>query len=130
MRLGPLTIPCYNKIIMDNIEKMDNKKIMEIVSKFEMPDGDYILVRERDEFGEGECYWVIENISNHSKFLLVCTYWHPGVEQEIEFYQKNGFNIQKPILRKYDTLEVREDKNNPTRRYLFYDLYALFEIRH
>ena len=74
MRLGPLMIPCYNKIIMDNIEKMDNKKIMEIVSKFEMPDGDYILVRERDEFGEGEFYWVIENISNHSKFLLVCTY--------------------------------------------------------
>ena len=107
---------------MDNIYKMDNSKLGEIISKFEVP------IEKYGEFGESELYWIIESQESHLKYLLVSTYWHPGVEEEINFYKENGIIIKKPILRKPETLEVIEDKMDPIRKYLYYDIYALFLI--
>jgi len=112
---------------MDNIDKMDNNKLAEIISKFEMPDGNY-LIQRHGEFGESEKYWTIENKIDHQLFLLVCTYWHPGFEKEAVFYKENGFNIKKQIPRKIDTFEIPSDKDDPIRKFLYYDLYSLFLI--
>lgn len=112
---------------MDNIYKMDNSKLGEIISKFEVPTEKYII-EKYGEFGESELYWIIESQESHLKYLLVSTYWHPGVEEEINFYKENGIIIKKPILRKPETLEVIEDKMDPIRKYIYYDIYALFLI--
>ena len=112
---------------MNNAHDMSDSKLAEIVSKFEMPAGKYV-VKKHDEFGESEFYWIIENQDEHLEYLLVNTYWHPGIEKEINFYKENGIFVKKPILRKFKTLEVATDKDDPIRKYLFYDLYALFLI--
>lgn len=106
---------------------MNTIELAEIISKFEMPEGKYV-VKEQDEFGESEFYWVVENNDNHLKFLLVCTYWHPGPEKEMNFYKENGIDVKKPILRRFSTLEVAEDEVHPIRKYLFRDLYGLFTL--
>lgn len=69
---------------MDNMYSMSDTKLAEIVSKFEMPAGDY-TIKKHDEFGESELYWIIENRNDKTNYLLVCTYWHPGIEKEAEF---------------------------------------------
>lgn len=112
---------------MDNIYKMDNSKLGEIISKFEVSTEKYII-EKYGEFGESELYWIIESQESHLKYLLVSTHWHPGVEEEINFYKENGIIIKKLILRKPETLEVIEDKMDPIRKYLYYDIYALFLI--
>jgi hypothetical protein len=45
---------------MDNKYKMDNSKLGEIISKFEVPTEKYII-EKYGEFGESELYWIIEN---------------------------------------------------------------------
>lgn len=115
-----------NKI--NNMCYMDNSKLAEIISKFDMPIGKYII-KTNDEFGESEFYWVIQNQNNSAQYLLVNTYWHPGLKTEIDFYKKEGFNIKKPIQRRTETLEFPEDKDDTIRKYLYYDLYAIFLIQ-
>jgi hypothetical protein len=113
---------------MDDMYYMDDDKLAKIISKFDMPIEKY-TIKENGEFGESEVYWVIQNQNNSAQYLLVNTYWHPGLKTEIDFYKKEGFNINKPIQRRTETLEVSEDKNDPIRKYLYYDLYAIFLIQ-
>lgn len=109
------------------IRKMDKAKMQEIISKFRMPNGEYTIIKH-DEFGESEFYWEIEHVKSRKRFLLMNTYWHPGPEEEAKFYRENGYNVKKPILRKFETLEVPEDKDDPRRKYMYYDLYSIFEL--
>ncbi len=111
-----------------NMFKMNQSKLDEIISKFQMPEGEYIII-EHGEFGESELYWVIENKKGHAKFLLVDSYWHPVLEKEINFYKENGFNVARPILRKPETIEPSEDKKDLRTEYLFLFLYAIFELQ-
>ena len=113
---------------MNNIYYMSEAKLDEIISKFEMPSRKY-TIKKNDEFGESEFYWVIQNQNNSAQYLLVNTYWHPGLKTEIDFYKKEGFNIKKPIQRRVETLEVPEDKDDAIRKYLYYDLYVIFLIQ-
>ena len=113
---------------MDNIYYISETKLAEIISKFVMPSGKY-TIEKNDEFGEGENYWIIKNRKNSSRYLLVATYWHPKFEEEKKFYKKEGFKITAQIPRRIETLEVPEDKNDSIRKYLFYDLYAIFLIQ-
>ena len=91
-----------------------------------MPDGKY-TVEDGDEFGESELWWVVKNLKENKLFLLVNTYSHPGVEKEMVFYRKNGFNVKKPVLRRFDTLKDPKEKNDPEWNYLF-GMYAIFEL--
>ena len=113
---------------MDDMYYMDDDKLAKIISKFDMPIEKY-SIKKNGEFGESEVYWVIQNQNNSAQYLLVNTYWHPGLKTEIDFYKKEGFNINKPIQRRTETLEVPEDKNYPIIKYLYYDLYAIFLIQ-
>ncbi len=104
-----------------NMFKMDQSKLNEIISKFQIPEGGYEIIAS-GEFGESELYWVIKNKKEHARFLLVNSYWHPVLEKEIDFYRENGFNIEKVILRRPETIETTEDN-------LLLFLYAIFELR-
>jgi len=114
-------------VVNDSIYDMNPSRLRSIVSKFQMPSGEYV-VEKGDEFGESELWWIIKNSSNGMHFLLVNTYSHPSLEKEIAFYRENGFNVKKPILRKIETLKRPCDKDDPVWRYLFWT-YAIFELR-
>lgn len=124
-------MPTYSHLQKDKtyikIRKMDKAKMQEIISKFRMPDGEYAIIKH-DEFGESEFYWEIEHVKSRKRFLLMNTYWHPGPEEEAKFYHENDYNVKKAILRKFETLEVPEDKDDPRRKYMYYDLYSIFEL--
>ncbi len=111
-----------------NMFKMDRIKLNEIIAKFQMPEGEYVII-EHGEFGESELYWVIENEKERTKFLLINSYWHPGLEKEIDFYREKGFNIEKPILRKPETIETSENKKDSRTKYLFLFLYVIFQLK-
>ena len=113
---------------MDNMKNMNKEKLTEIISKFEMPKGEYII-EKHSEFDESEFYWIIKNKENYQSYFLVCSYWHPGVEKEMAYYKKSGIAIKKPILRNAETLEIAGDKEDPIKKYLFYDLYAIFSLQ-
>lgn len=111
-----------------NMLKMDQPKLNEVIAKFQMPEGEY-EISENGEFGESELYWIIENKKEHTKFLLINSYWHPGLEEENNFYRENGFDIKRSILRKPETIGVSENKKDPRIKYLFLFLYAIFELQ-
>ena len=104
---------------------MDKEKLKEILSKFQMPQGEYSIESEGD-FGESENYWVIAEEETNAKYLLVSTYWHPGIEKEMDFYRKNGFNVKNPILRDFGSLEVAADKDDPNLKYQYFCEYSIF----
>ena len=113
-------------IVDESIYDMKPTRLRSVLSKFQMPDGEYV-VEKGDEFGESELWWVIKNLSNGMRFLLVNTYSHPNLENEMAFYRENGFNVKKPILRKLETLKRPRDKDDPEWNYLFWT-YAVFEL--
>ena len=47
-------------VINDSVYDMGPARLRSIISKFQMPDGEYIVERG-DEFGESEFWWVIKN---------------------------------------------------------------------
>ena len=107
-----------------DVYDMPPEKLYGILSKFQMPEGEYVASKG-DEFGESEFYWMIENKNTHSKYLLVNTYSHPSSEKEMSYYRKNGFNVKQPILRKIETLDDPNKKNDSEWNYLF-STYAIF----
>ena len=106
---------------------MKPAKLQSVISMFQMPEGEYFL-RGNGEFGESELFWVIKNQNTEANYLLVNTYSHHGAEKEMEFYRDNGFDVVKPILRRFETLENPDDKNDPKENYLF-GMYAIFELK-
>ena len=106
---------------------MNTIELAEIISKFEMPEGKYVI-KKHDEFGESEFYWVVENQNDRSNFLLVNTYHHHGVEDEMSFYAKNGFTYIEPVLRKVKTLEYPKNASDDIFKYL-YQTYSVFRIK-
>ena len=113
---------------LKNMYSMDSLKLRYIISNFQMPKGNYVIVHERDEFGESEFYWIIENEDSKKRFLLVCSYWHPSKKDEIRFYEKHGFTIKNVILRKYSETFNNKKKRDTDAEYLLGDMYAIFEI--
>ncbi|MBR5939329.1 hypothetical protein IKZ77_02130 [Candidatus Saccharibacteria bacterium] len=114
-------------VINDSVYDMGPARLRSIISKFQMPDGEYIVERG-DEFGESEFWWVIKNSINDARFLLVNTYSHPSLEKEMAFYRENGFAVKRPVLRKPETLKRPRDKDDPVWKYLLWT-YAIFELK-
>ena len=110
---------------MNDIYYMGDDKLKSIISKFQMPKGEY-TASYGDDFGESELYWVVEEKNTHKKYLLVNTYWHPKIEKEMAFYRENGFDVKKEIWRDPSTLTDGE-KQTSGWNYL-YITYAIFEL--
>ena len=53
---------------LKNMYFMDSLKLRYIISNFQMPKGNYVIVHERDEFGESEFYWTVENEDSKNVF--------------------------------------------------------------
>ena len=106
---------------------MSKDELKEVISKYQLPIGNYSIKKEGN-FGESEFFWVIKNKTTNKEYLLVNTYSHHGIEDEIRCYQQGGFNSLEPIPRKIETLEVKSDTNGEIYKYLF-GLYSIFEIK-
>ena len=107
--------------------EMTENELSEIISKYQMPEGRYLVVEE-GSFGESEFFWVIKNQSTNKKHLLVNTYSHHGVEAEVEYYREEGFDNLEAISRKIETLENASDADDEIFKYLF-GLYSIFEMK-
>ena len=107
---------------------MDNDNLTKIISKFKMPSGEYSIIDEK-QLGESEDIFIIKHITTGQNFLIARTYFHPGIEQEIKYYQKNELNVIEPIARKPETLDFPEDANHPNLKYLFQDYYSVFKLK-
>lgn len=107
--------------------QMSESRLGEVISKFQMPEGQYSVVEE-GSFGESEFFWVIKNQSTNQKYLLMNTYSHHGVESELECYREEGFDNLEAIPRRIETLEVASDAEDEISKYLF-GMYSIFEIK-
>ena len=106
---------------------MTESKLSNIISKYQMPEGRY-LVEQEGSFGESEFFWVIKNQLTNQKYLLMNTYSHHGVEDEVEYYREEGFDNLEAIPRKIETLENASDADDEISKYLF-GMYSIFEIK-
>lgn len=107
--------------------EMTEPKLSSIISKYQMPEGRY-LVEQEGSFGESEFFWVIKNQLTNQKYLLMNTYSHHGVEDEVEYYREEGFDNLEAIPRKIETLENASDADDEISKYLF-GMYSIFEIK-
>ena len=107
--------------------QMSESELSEVVSKYQMPEGRYLIERE-GSFGESEFFWVIKNQLTNQKYLLMNTYSHHGVEDEVEYYREEGFDNLEAIPRKIETLENASDADDEISKYLF-GMYSIFEIK-
>ena len=107
--------------------EMTENKLSGIISKYQMPEGRY-SVEQEGSFGESEFFWVIKNQLTNQKYLLMNTYSHHGVEDEVEYYREEGFENLEAIPRKIETLENTSDADDEIFKYLF-GLYSIFEIK-
>lgn len=105
---------------------MDADKLKEVLSKFEVEEGEYKVAKE-DELGESEFVFVIVDKKSPRKYLIANSWRHPGIEEEANYYRENGYPVKKPIPRKISTLEVPEDKDDSFWVYL-YSAYTVFEM--
>lgn len=107
--------------------EMTKNELSEIISKYQMPEGQY-SVEQEGSFGESEFFWVIKNQSTNKKYLLVNTYSHHGVEAELECYREGGFDNLEAIPRRIETLELASDAEDEVSKYLF-GMYSIFEMK-
>ena len=107
--------------------EMTENELSGIISKYQMTEGRYSL-EEEGSFGESEFFWVIKNQSTNKKYLLVNTYSHHGVEDEVEYYREEGFDNLEAIPRKIETLENASDAEDEISKYLF-EMYSIFEMK-
>ena len=107
--------------------EMTENKLSGIISKYQMPEGRY-SVEQEGSFGESEFFWVIKNQLTNQKYLLMNTYSHHGVEDEVEYYREEGFDNLEAIQRKIETLENASDADDEISKYLF-GMYSIFEIK-
>ena len=107
--------------------QMSESRLSDVISKYQMPEGRY-SVEEEGSFGESEFFWVIKNQSTNQKYLLMNTYSHHGVEDEVECYREEGFDNLEAIPRKIETLENASDADDEISKYLF-GMYSIFEIK-
>ena len=107
--------------------EMTENKLSEIISKYQMPEGRYLVTQE-GSFGESEFFWIIKNESTNKKYLLMNTYSHHGVEDEVEYYREEGFDSLEAIPRRIETLELASDADDEISKYLF-GMYSIFEIK-
>ena len=106
---------------------MTENKLSEIISKYQMPEGRYLVAQE-GSFGESEFFWIIKNESTNKKYLLMNTYSHHGVEDEVKYYREEGFDNLEAIPRKIETLELASDADDEISKYLF-GMYSIFKIK-
>ena len=107
--------------------QMTENELSEVISKFQMPEGRY-LIEQEGSFGRGEFFWIIKNQSTNQKYLLMNTYSHHGVEAELECYREGGFENLEAIPRRIETLEIPSDVEDEISKYLF-GFYSIFEIK-
>ena len=107
--------------------EMTENKLSGIISKYQMPEGRYSIEQE-GSFGRGEFFWIIKNQSTNQRYLLMNTYSHHGVEDEVEYYREEGFDNLEAIPRKIETLENASDADDEISKYLF-GMYSIFEIK-
>ena len=107
--------------------EMTENELSEVISKYQMPEGRY-SVEQEGSFGESEFFWVIKNQLTNQKYLLMNTYSHHGVEDEVECYREEGFDNLEAIPRKIETLENASDADDEISKYLF-GMYSIFEIK-
>ena len=107
--------------------QMTENELSEVISKFQMPEGRY-LIEQEGSFGRGEFFWIIKNQSTNQKYLLMNTYSHHGVEAELECYREEGFDNLDAIPSRIETLEIPSDAEDEISKYLF-GFYSIFEIK-
>ena len=107
--------------------EMTENELSGIISKYQMPEGRY-SVEQEGSFGESEFFWVIKNQLTNQKYLLMNTYSHHGVEDEVEYYRGEGFDNLEAIPRRIKTLENASDADDEISKYLF-GMYSIFEIK-
>lgn len=107
--------------------EMTENELSEVISKYQMPEGRY-LVEQEGSFGESEFFWVIKNQLTNQNYLLMNTYSHHGVEDEVEYYSEEGFDNLEAIPRRIETLENTSDAEDEISKYLF-GMYSIFEIK-
>ena len=112
---------------MVSLYEMGDTRLREILSKFQMPDGKYV-VEKGSESGEGESWWVIRNQKSGQRFLLANIYSHSNLETEMWFYGENGFDLGKSILRKPNTSKKLRARDMSKQGCLF-GAYAIFELK-
>ncbi len=100
--------------------------IEDILSKFQIPKGNYQIIKE-DELDESEFIFIIEEQTSKKQYLLSSTYYHPGIKEESNFYKQHGYEVKNPIQRLTGTLEVATDKDDSFYKFLYIS-HTLFEL--
>lgn len=107
--------------------EMTENELSGIISKYQMPEGRY-SVEQEGSFGESEFFWVIKNQLTNQKYLLMNTYSHHGIEDEVEYYREEGFDNLEAIPRRIETLELASDTDDEISKYLF-GMYSIFKMK-